>query len=92
MAFVFSSWYIVAAFLVVGIAVCLFLFFRMDKQDKGIINKFLSESQIQEEETPNNDSSNGEETPKVKKCEYCEATNTAEATKCSSCGANLKIE
>ena len=30
------------------------------------------------------------EKPKEKVCEYCGATNSAEATKCSSCGANLK--
>lgn len=50
MAFVFSAWYIVAAILVVGIATCLFLFFKMDRKDKVIINKFLSDSQNQEAE------------------------------------------
>ena len=45
MAFVFSWWFIVAAFLVGGIAACLFFFFKMDKEDRVIIDKFLSEMQ-----------------------------------------------
>ena len=52
MAFVFSAWYIVAALLVAGIATCVFLFFKMDKEDKVIINKFLNDSQNQEAEEP----------------------------------------
>ena len=33
-----------------------------------------------------------EQKPKEKICEYCGSSNTADATKCSSCGANLKTK
>ncbi|MBO5955036.1 MAG: zinc ribbon domain-containing protein [Clostridia bacterium] len=33
-----------------------------------------------------------EQKPKERICEYCGATNSAEANKCSSCGANLKTK
>lgn len=92
MAFVFSWWYIVAIVLVVGIAACLFFFFKMDKEDKVIINKFLEDCQKEEVEEPVNESTNNEEKPKVKKCKYCEASNDVDAKKCSSCGADLYIK
>ena len=92
MAFVFSSWYIVAAILVVGIAVCLFMFFKMDRQDKVIIKNFLEESQKQEVEASSEEISDIEENSKVKKCKYCEATNDIDAKKCSSCGADLYVQ
>ena len=47
MAFVFSWWFIVAACLVGGIAACLFFFFKMDKEDRVIIDKFLAEMQAE---------------------------------------------
>lgn len=45
MAFVFSFWYFVMIALVAGVAACLVIFFRMDKQDKVMIEKFISEAQ-----------------------------------------------
>ena len=47
MAFVFSLWYIVALVLVLGIAASLYVYFRMDKQDKILINNFVKEAQEQ---------------------------------------------
>ena len=62
MRFVFTPWYFVMVALVVGIVACLFFFFKMDKQDKVIINKFLNEAQPQEEEAVVSQEKSPEET------------------------------
>lgn len=49
MAFVWSSWYIVLALLVVGIVACLTIFFLMDKKDKVLITKFIEKSSAPQE-------------------------------------------
>ncbi len=51
MAFVFSFWYIVALVLVAGVAACLVVFFKMDKQDKVLIKEFV-ESNDSAKEAP----------------------------------------
>lgn len=56
MAFVFSWWYIVAACLVCGIAACLFFFFKMDKEDKVIIDKFLADTAAESDQVNDNES------------------------------------
>lgn len=40
MKFVYTSWYIVLALLVVAIAVIVYFIVRMDKQDKVLIDEF----------------------------------------------------
>ena len=102
MAFVFSPWYFVMIVLVIGIVACLFVFFKMDKQDKVLIKNFLAENQKQEVEVPSNEttsnqttsneSTTNEEESKIKKCKYCGATNDIDAKKCSSCSADLYVE
>ncbi len=47
MTFVWTPWYIVMALCVVGIVVSLVFFFRMDKKDRIIIDKFLKDSEVQ---------------------------------------------
>ena len=49
MAFVFSTWYIIVALLVVGIIACLGIFFKMDKKDVVLIEKFIQSQQPVEE-------------------------------------------
>ena len=49
MSFVFSFWYIVALVLVAGVAACLFVFFKMDKQDKVLIKEFIESNSSTEE-------------------------------------------
>ena len=49
-------------------------------------------SKMQEEGNPMASLFGIEQKPKEKICEYCGATNSAEANKCSSCGANLKTK
>lgn len=44
MAFVFSSWYIVAALIVVAIATIITVCVIMDKKDEIIINNFVKEA------------------------------------------------
>jgi hypothetical protein len=43
MVFVFSVWYIIAAILFVGIIASLFIFFKMDKKDRILLDKFVEE-------------------------------------------------
>lgn len=50
MAFVFSSWYIVMFLLVAGIVASLFVFFKMDKKDKIMIEQFIKDSASSEKE------------------------------------------
>ena len=58
MAFVFSFWYFVMIALVAGIAACLVIFFRMDKQDKVLIEKFIAEAEAgQKSEEPQKEKS-----------------------------------
>ena len=45
MEFVFSPWYFVMIALVVGIAVSVFFFIKMDKKDKVLIENFVKEAQ-----------------------------------------------
>ena len=45
MEFVFSVWYIVAAVLVVGIIACLVVFFKMDKEDRVLVDEFIKTNQ-----------------------------------------------
>jgi len=45
MSFVFTSWYFVILALVAGIAACLIVFLKMDKQDRVLIEEFVKENQ-----------------------------------------------
>ncbi len=54
MTFVFSFWYIVMAFLVIGIAGCIAGFILMDQKDKALIKEFVESSN--EVEVPAKDS------------------------------------
>ena len=58
MYFVFTSWYIVLALLVVAIAAVIFFVVRMDKQDKVIIEEFANNTVAEPAES-------GESTAKV---------------------------
>ena len=49
MSFVFSIWYFVMLFLVAGIVASLFIFFKMDRKYKELINKFIEDSQAKAE-------------------------------------------
>lgn len=49
MTFVFTSWYFVILALVAGIAACLVIFLKMDKQDRVFIEEFIKENQPKEE-------------------------------------------
>ncbi len=65
MTFVFTSWYIVLAALLVAVIGCIVAFVLMDKKDKVIINEFVNEankgSQKQEVEAqPETESENKE--------------------------------
>lgn len=60
MTFVFSPWYFVMIGLVVGIIVCLAVFFKMDKKDKNIIKKFVEETQKQAENEDGTDETSSE--------------------------------
>lgn len=48
MSFVFSLWYIVLLLLAAGVAACLVVFFKMDKQDDVLIANFIKESTAEE--------------------------------------------
>ena len=43
MTFVFSVWFIIAAILLVGVVACMVVFFKMDKKDRQILDKFVKE-------------------------------------------------
>ena len=65
MTFVFTSWYVVLAVLLVAVIGCIVAFVLMDKKDKVIINEFVNEankgSQKQEVEAqPKTESENKE--------------------------------
>lgn len=49
MTFVYTSWYIVLALLVVAIAGLVVAFIMMDKKDKQIIETFMKETNAQAE-------------------------------------------
>ena len=50
MELVFTTWYFVMIALVAGVAACLIIFFKMDKQDGVLIDKFVKDSQAGQEE------------------------------------------
>ena len=56
MEFVFSAWYFVIIALVIGIVVCVFLFVKMDKKDRVLIDQFIKETQSANEVETNNNS------------------------------------
>lgn len=49
MEFVFTPWYFVMIALVVGIALSIFFFIKMDRKDRVLIEKFIKESQSESE-------------------------------------------
>lgn len=49
MAFVFSAWYFVILAVIAGIVACLLVFFKMDKKDREMIEKFIQDNQPKEE-------------------------------------------
>lgn len=51
MYFVFTSWYIVLALLLVAIAAVIFFIVRMDKQDKVIIDEFANNVAVEPAES-----------------------------------------
>ena len=50
MAFVFTAWYFVMVALAAGIAACVVIFFKMDKQDRVMIDQFIKDAQAQQEQ------------------------------------------
>lgn len=60
--------------------------------DEEVINKKFELKRKGQEQTSFMSMFGIEQKPKEKVCEYCGAVNGADATKCSSCGANLKAE
>lgn len=55
MTFVFTFWYFVMILLVGGIVASLLVFFKMDKKDKVLIDKFIKEAQAAQQEQPANE-------------------------------------
>ena len=52
MAFVLSAWYFVILALVAGIAASLVVFFKMDKQDRVMIDEFVKSNQPKQDAEP----------------------------------------
>ena len=51
MTFVFSVWFIVAAILLVGAVACIVVFFKMDKKDRQLLDKFVKEQTEQADQS-----------------------------------------
>ena len=49
MTFVFTSWYFVIIALIAGIVACAVFFFKMNKQDGVMIDRFIKENQPSEQ-------------------------------------------